>query len=41
MAKLYERIRFCILDTGPTGISFTRELMLKGIDSFVVLEAEK
>jgi len=41
MAKLNERIRFCIFDTELNGLSFTSELMLKGMDSFVVLEAEK
>ena len=40
MTKLFEHVRFCIIGAGPTGLSFGRELMRSGIDSFVILEAE-
>ena len=40
MTKLFEHVRFCIIGAGPTGLTFGRELMRNGIDSFVVLEAE-
>ena len=36
----FEHVRFCILGAGPSGLSFARELMRNGVDSFVVLEAE-
>ena len=40
MTKLLENVRFCILGAGPSGLSFGRELMRNGVDSFVILEAE-
>ena len=40
MTNLFEHVRFCILGAGPTGLSFARELMRNGIDSFIVLETE-
>ena len=40
MTKLLEHVRFCILGAGPSGLSFGRELMRNGVDSFVILESE-
>jgi protoporphyrinogen oxidase len=41
MNRLLEHVRFCIFGAGPSGLSFARELMRNGIDSFIVLESEK
>lgn len=36
-----DHVQFCILGGGPSGLTFARELMRNGIDSFVLLEAEQ
>ncbi len=38
--KKLERVRYCILGAGPTGLTFARQLRKNGIDAFIVLEAE-
>ena len=40
MKKMHEHVKVCILGAGPSGLSFARELLKNGIDSFLVLEAE-